>query len=121
MKVTDRELLVNEIRSQYIESENTQLDELKKLDAKVKRPAVRFAYVFGTISALVMGAGMSLIMTDVATMIGLDNPMPVGIGVGILGMMMTLMNYPIYKRILSSRKKKYAAKIIQLSEQLIKE
>lgn len=51
--------------------ENTELDALKELDRKVKRPSTLFSYIFGIISAIVMGAGMRLVMTDIGTSIGI--------------------------------------------------
>ena len=39
MNKNDKEFSVQKIRTQYMEKENTQLDALKKLDAKVKKPA----------------------------------------------------------------------------------
>ena len=65
MNKNDQEFLVQKIRTQYTEKEHTALDELKELDTKVKRPANVFASIFGSISALIMGAGMSLVMTDI--------------------------------------------------------
>lgn len=62
MNKNDQEFLVQKIRTQYTEKEHTQLDSLKALDKKVKKPANIFAYTFGTIGALVMGSGMSLAM-----------------------------------------------------------
>ena len=86
----------------------------------MKRPASVFAYVFGSISAIIMGAGMSLIMTDIAEIIGLTvDPMLPGIIIGIVGMVMALLNYPIYKGILGSRKKKYGAEILKLSDKIM--
>ena len=35
----DQEFMVEKIRSQYIEQKHTELDALKELDAKVKKPA----------------------------------------------------------------------------------
>ena len=43
-----------------------------------------------------------------------------GIAVGVVGMVMAIVNYPIYKKILNARKKKYAPKILELSEKLMK-
>ena len=43
-----------------MEKEFTELDALRALDARVKRPANVFAYAFGSVSAIIMGAGMSL-------------------------------------------------------------
>ena len=120
MMKNDKEYLVQKIRSQYTEKEQTGLDELKALDSKVKRPANIFAYIFGSLSAIIMGSGMSLVMTDIADIVGLENPMVSGIIIGVVGMLMAIINYPVYKAILSSRRKKYADKIITLSNKIMK-
>ena len=120
MNKNEQEFLVQKIRTQYTEKEYTQLDALKALDAKVKRPANIFAYIFGTLSAIIMGSGMSLVMTEIGKTIGIANPMVPGIVIGIVGMAMAITNYPIYKSVLRSRRKKYANEIIALSDELIK-
>ena len=125
MNYTDQEYLVRKIRTQYTEKEHTQLDALKALDKKVKRPANTFAYLFGTISALVMGAGMSLTMNVIepGTYMGMtisENMMLPGVIIGVIGMLLAIANYPIYKKILSSRKNKYASEIIKLSDSILK-
>ena len=108
------------IRANYTEKQTTDLDALRELDAKVKRPTNVFAYVFGSISAIIMGAGMSLIMTNIAEVIGLGaDPMIPGIVIGVVGMAMALINYPIYKAILNARKKKHAQEILALSEKIM--
>ena len=120
MNKNDQEFLVQKIRTQYTEKEHTQLDELKKLDSKVKKPANIFSYVFGSISALIMGSGMSLVMTNIGSTIGMDNTMASGIVIGVVGMLMAIINYPIYKSILGRRRKKYANKIITISDKIMK-
>lgn len=107
------------IRSQYAEVKQTELDQLKALDAKVKRPANVFAYTYGSVAAIIMGAGMSLVMTEIGAVIGLTNAMVPGIVIGVVGMIMALSTYPIYKKILSGRRKKYAAQILTLSEKIM--
>lgn len=119
MNKNDQEFLVQKIRTQYTEKEHTQLDELKALDAKVKRPANVFAYVFGSISAIIMGGGMSLVMTDIGNTLGMKSTMVPGIVIGVIGMIMVIINYPMYKGILSSRKKKYGEEVLKLSEKLM--
>ena len=119
MTMNDQEFLVQKIRTQYTEKEHTALDELKALDRKVKKPANAFAYTFGTLSAMVMGAGMSLVMTDIGAVIGLASAMVPGIAVGLAGMGMALTTYPIYKGILNRRKKKYAPEILKLSDKVM--
>ena len=119
MNKNDQQFMAQRIRAQYMEKESTELDALRRLDAKVKRPARVFAYIFGSISAVVMGAGMSLVMTDIGSTIGMDSTMIPGIVIGVVGMIMALVNYPIYKGILNSRKKKYGAEILSLSERIM--
>ena len=120
MNKNDQEFLVQKIRTQYTEKEHTQLDELKALDIKVKRPANVFAFTFGAISVIIMGAGMSLVMTDIGSTVGLKDPMAPGIVVGVTGMAMAIANYPLHKKILESRRKKYAGEIIALSDKIMK-
>ena len=119
MNKNDQEFLVRKIRTQYTEKQHTEIDELKALDAKVKRPANVFAYTFGSISAIIMGAGMSLVMTDIGAIVGITGALVPGIAVGVVGLGMALLTYPMYKRILNSRKKKYGAEILALSEKIM--
>ena len=116
----DKEFVVEKIRSQYTEQKHTELDALKALDAKVKKPANIFGYTYGIIGAIVLGAGMSLVMTDIGAKIGMSATMVPGIVVGIVGLAMSCTTYPIYKKILASRRKKYASKILELSERAMK-
>ena len=119
MSNNDSQFLVQKIRTQYTEKQHTELEALKELDAKVKRPAKVFAYTYGSLGAIVMGAGMSLVMTEIGAVIGVTSMVP-GIAVGVVGMGMTLTTYPIYKKMLSSRRKKYAPEIMKLSDKIMK-
>lgn len=121
MNKNDQQFIAQKIRAQYMEKEPSELDELRLLDAKVKKPANLFAYLFGSFSAIVMGAGMSLVMTDVGSYVGMENPMIPGIVIGVIGMALAIVNYPIYKSILNSRRSKYSAEILALSEKIIKD
>lgn len=123
MNRNDASFIAQKIRAQYMEKDSVQgeLEKLRELDVKAKRPARIFGWVFGSIGAIVMGAGMSLIMTDIGATIGISEPMTAGIAVGIIGMLMAIANYPIYKAILSSGMKKYSGSILALSEKLVRE
>ena len=57
MNKNDQQFMAQKNRTQYMEKEFTELDALRALDARVKRPANVFAYAFGSISAIIMGAG----------------------------------------------------------------
>lgn len=121
MKTNDRDFIIQKIRSQYTEKTDAQTDieKLKELDAEVKFPANLFGYTFGTLAALVMGAGMSLLMTDIGAQVGINNTTTLGLLLGIIGMVFAIINYPIYKGILSSRRAKYADRILNLSEKMM--
>ena len=118
--MNDQDFVVEKIRSQYTEARHTELDALKALDARVRKPAHVFGYVYGTIGAIVMGAGMSLVMTDIGSVLGMAETMVPGIAVGLVGLVMTCTAYPIYQKILNIRKKKYAPQILELSERAMK-
>ena len=119
MNRNDQNYIAAKIRTQYIEKQPTELDALRALDAKVKRPALIFGYTFGSIATIVMGAGMSLVMTDIGAMLGIASPMIPGIAVGFAGLAMALVNYPITKRFLASRKEKFAPEVLALSEKIM--
>lgn len=121
MRTDDQQFLVQKIRSQYTEKQHSELDELKELDRKVKQPANTFAYIFGSLATIIMGGGMSFIMTDLATQLGLGDMMVPGIVTGVIGLAMAIVNYPIYKNILASRRAKFAPQILALSEKLMEE
>ena len=120
MNKNDQQFMAQKIRAQYMERQSSELDDLRALDTKVKRPAEVFAYVFGSVSAIIMGAGMSLVMTPIAEQLGLTfDPMVPGIVIGVVGMILAIVNYPIYKSILGSRKKKFGAQILELSSKIM--
>ncbi len=124
MNKKDQEYIVNKIRTQYTEKEMTGQEEglkkLQELDKEVRRPANIFAYTFGTVAALIMGTGMSLVMTEIGNRFGEQVAMPAGVVIGVIGLLMAVANYPIYKKILENRQKKYADQIIALSDELLK-
>lgn len=80
-----------------------------------------FAYIYGAVSAIILGAGMSLVMTEIGQSIDLANAMVPGIVIGVAGLGMALSAYPIYQEILNSRKKKYAGEILALGHKIMQE
>ena len=119
MNRNDQQFMAQKIRTQYVEKTPSELDALRELDSKVKRPANIFAYVFGSISAVIMGSGMSLVMTDIGAKVGIASSMIPGIVIGTIGLGMALLTYPMYKKILNSRKKKYGEEILTLSDKIM--
>ena len=105
---------INKIKGAYEPQEETKLEKLKRLNARVKRPARIFAYVLGIIGALILGTGMCLAMNVIG-----GGRMIEGIVIGVSGIIITTLNYPLYKGLLKSRKEKYKDEIISLSNELL--
>lgn len=105
MKNFDEERL----REEYTPREKKPIDNALKLDQKAKLPAYIFAYVFGVIGALVLGVGMCLAMKVIGTG---TVWFVLGIVIGIVGIVMISANYPIFSKILRSRKEKYSTAIL---------
>ena len=117
--MTNEAKQVEMIRQQYEEKKITEVDRLKEFDKKVKRPVNIFSYVFGSLSAIIMGTGMSLVMTELPAMLGLGDMMIPGIIIGVVGMLLAITNYPIHKSMMNHRKRKYADEILKLSERIM--
>jgi len=122
MNKKDQDFLVEKIRTQYTEKEHTGIDELKKLDNKIKRPANVFAYVFGSIGAIIMGGGMSLVMTEIGKTIGLISSLSMFFGIitGIIGIVLVCLAYPIYNRVIKKERERIAPEIIKITDELMK-
>ena len=110
--------LVNKIKSEYTEKTSTEFDALVSLDRKIKLPPLIQAYTCGVVGTLILGFGMSLIMTDIGAIFGINSSFTLGIIVGILGLAICGINYPIYKKFLDMRKKKYSQEILRLADKL---
>lgn len=101
------------IRRQYLDQEQNKMEQFKKFHDKVKAPGKIVASIIGTVGALVMGGGMSMIMVN--------EVLNTGLALSIPGMLLALAAFPIYSIITNKRKKKYAAEIIRLSEEIVGE
>lgn len=102
------------IASEYTQKPASKLIALQKLDRKAKLPATVFTYTFGILGALVLGVGMCLCMGQIGA--GLSFAMPLGVVIGLVGIAMVCVNYPIYKKMLANGKKKYSFEIMELAK-----
>ena len=114
--MSEKEKIVKHIKEGYEPKTKTKYDELIALNKRVELPAYIFAYGFGIIASLILGLGMCLAMQVIGTGIPL---MVLGIVIGVIGIALVSVNYPIFLAIMKSRKKKYAEKIIALSDELL--
>lgn len=112
---TDK-IYAEQLANEYAPKDTSKVVALRKLDAKAKRPANIFTFTLGVISALIFGTGMCLTMGQIGS--GTTTSFVLGIIIGIVGMVGMGVNYPIYKRILESGKKKYAFEIMELAKEI---
>ncbi len=115
---TDK-IYAESIAKEYATKDKSKVVALRKLDKKAKLPAEIFTYTFGIAAALIMGVGMCLSMKVIGN--GSTLMFVLGIIVGIIGMVLAGINYPLYKKILEASKKKYAYDIITLAKEITEE
>ena len=99
-----------------------KMARLRRLDASVTNTAQAVALVFGVIGTLILGFGMSLVMTELAESLGIsgDAAIVIGIVVGTSGGIIASLAYPIYNAIVKAKRKKLAPEIIRLTDELMK-
>ena len=110
---------VENIRKKYLPKEEDKMEQLRKLHAVPTQKAQAWAIAVGVIGALIMGTGMSLAMTDIGAALG-SLAMVLGIAVGLVGMVLVALAYPLYNRVLKKQRAKIAPEILRLSDELLK-
>ena len=109
---------VEQIRNKYLPREESKLEQLRKLDHSASQKAMIWAITLGVIGVLILGTGMSLCMTKLSGFLG-GTAMLVGIPVGIVGIVLVALAYPVYNRILQKERERIAPEILRLSEDLL--
>ncbi len=106
---------INGIRRQYVteKKEESKIERLRRLDAKVKNGASCVALSFGIIGCLIFGLGMTAILEWKLVW--------QGVLVGIVGVAGMGSAYPVYRRAFERGKRKYGEEIVRLSEELLNE
>ena len=111
---------VKNIRKKYLPPEEDKMERLRKLHHSATQKAQIWALVLGVVGALIMGTGMSLVMTGIGYAIGMTNALVPGIVIGIIGMIPVAFAYPTYNRVLKKERQRIAPEILRLSDELMK-
>lgn len=111
---------LQKIRQKYVPKELNKMEQLRKLDQSVTQKGIITALTLGIIGAIIMGIGMSLCMTDIGEIIGIDYTMPAGVLIGIIGIAVIIAVYPVYCHIIKKERAKIAPEIIRLTDELSK-
>lgn len=112
---------IEKIRKKYTPAEPDKMKRLRDLDASAGKKALTVFLALMIVGALVMGFGMSLAMTELGETLGMSEKisMTVGIAIGLVGIILLALSYPISNATLKRERKKIAPEIIRLSDELI--
>ncbi|MBQ3504409.1 MAG: hypothetical protein IJA75_06875 [Oscillospiraceae bacterium] len=110
---------VEAIRKAYLPKEEDKMEQLRKLHSIPTRKAQSLSIAMGVIGALILGTGMSLFMTELGAPLG-DFAMVIGVTIGLAGIILVALAYPVYNRTLKKEREKIAPQILKLTEELMK-
>ena len=113
-----RQQEVEEIRKAYLPKEEDKMEQLRKLHAVPTQKAQVVSLAVGIIGGLILGTGMSLCMTELGTALGMF-AMFLGCLIGLIGLVMVALAYPIYNRILRKERERIAPEILRLADELM--
>ena len=104
---------VESIRRKYLPEEESKLETLKRLDYKVQSAGMIESLCFGIIGALVFGVGMCFFLEVFAGATWIT------VLFMIIGTLLMIPAYPIYKKIARKTKAELTPEILRLSEEIM--
>ena len=115
---------IKAIRKKYTPKEQREdpMTQLRRLDARVTQKATAYSLAVGVIGALILGLGMSLAMTDIGAILGMfeNLALAAGIVVGIVGIALVCVAYPLYNHVVKKEREAIAPEILRLTDELLK-
>ena len=109
---------IEHIRKKYLPPEEDKMETLRRLHNSATRLAKIWSITIGIIGALILGTGMSLCMTELSQILG-GLGMFVGIPVGLAGLVLIALAYPVYNHILKKERQRIAPEILRLTDELL--
>lgn len=113
---------IERIRQKYVSREPDKMERVRMLDASANKKALSVFLILVICGALVMGLGMSLAMTELGESLKLEEiqSMIVGIAIGVVGIILIVLSYPISGKVLKHERQKIAPEILRLTDELMK-
>ena len=115
---------IKRIRKKYAEdsarTDESSIERLRRLDASVTKKGTTVSLIVGTLGSILMGSGMSLVMTDLGAFLPEMLSLFIGIAVGVVGIVGVALAYPIYKAITKKERERIAPEVLRISEELLK-
>jgi len=106
---------IENIRKKYAPSSSNEdkMEQLRRLDASVTNKATVVSLILGITGTLIMGTGMSFALVW-QTLLFIP-----GIIIGLIGIALLSIAYPVYNKILKKEREKAAPEIIRLTDELL--
>ena len=103
---------IEAIRRKYLPKEEDKMEQLRQMDKRVSRKGTIISIIIGVIGCLLLGIGMC------CTMEWAGRWFVPGIIIGVIGIVMIALAYPLYERITKKERKKIAPLILKLADEL---
>ena len=111
----ERQQEIEAIRKKYLPKEEDKMEQLRRLHSIPTQKAQAASIAIGVLGALILGTGMSLCMTELGAAMG-HLAMVIGILIGVLGLIMVALAYPLYNFVLRKELQRIAPEILRLSD-----
>ena len=103
---------IEAIRRKYLPKEEDKMEQLRQMDKRVSRKGTIISIIIGVIGCLLLGIGMC------CTMEWAGRWFVPGIIIGVIGIVMIALAYPLYEHITKKERKKIAPLILKLTDEL---
>lgn len=110
---------IQQIRKKYLPKSEDKMEQLRRLHNSATQKAQAASIAIGVIGTLILGTGMSLIMTELGLLLG-QLSMVAGILIGLAGLVLIALAYPVYNSVLKKERARIAPEILRLTDELLK-
>ena len=107
---------VERIRKKYQPRDDNKLEQIKRLDSAVTQKSTMYSIIIGVVGALLLGIGMCCTLVWGA----LTFVFALGIVIGIIGIGVLALAYPVYIYIEKKERERIAPEILRLTDELLK-
>ncbi len=105
---------IKRIRSKYEAPQEDKMAYLRRLDETVAKKGTMLSIVLGVIGTLILGVGMCCVLVWQNTWF-----IP-GIVIGIVGLAVLSLAYPVYMQVTKKEREKIAPEILRITDELLK-
>lgn len=105
---------IKRLRKKYMPKEADKMEQLRRLDRSVTRKGTAVSIVVGIIGALTLGIGLC------CAMVWMGQWFVPGIVIGLVGIILISLAYPLFTRITQKEREKVAPEILRLTDELMK-